>query len=204
MIGILDYGSGNVRAFINIYKKLGIPAGLINSANELKSAGKLILPGVGSFDYAMQRLKESGMRQALDEIVTRCGVPILGVCVGMQMLAHSSQEGNQAGLGWIDADVKKFDTNSHNNPINVPHIGWNDVTPLKANILLEGLEHGARFYFLHSYYLVCHKKEEIVAVTDYGTEFACIVNRGTIFGAQFHPEKSHHWGIRLLKNFAGL
>jgi len=204
MIGILEYGSGNVRAFINIYKKLSVPASIIKNANELRSASKLILPGVGSFDYAMQMLKGSGMRQVLDEIVTRYGIPILGVCVGMQMLAHSSQEGNQAGLGWIDADVKKFDTTSRDNPINVPHIGWNDVTPLKANHLLEGLERGARFYFLHSYYLACHRKEEIVAVTEYGTEFACVVNQGNIYGVQFHPEKSHQWGIRLLKNFASL
>jgi glutamine amidotransferase len=204
MIGVLDYGSGNVKAFINIYKKMGIPTIIIKSANELRSASKLILPGVGSFDYAMHKLRESGMRQVLDEIVLRCRVPIIGVCVGMQMLAHSSEEGNQTGLGWIDAEVKKFDTTSHKLPMNVPHIGWNDVKPLKANHLLEGLERGARFYFLHSYYMVCHRNEEIVAITEYGTEFACVVNQGNIYGVQFHPEKSHQWGIQLLKNFASL
>jgi imidazole glycerol-phosphate synthase subunit HisH len=204
MIGILDYGSGNLRAFTNIYKKLGIPAAIIQSSIELKSASKLILPGVGSFDYAMQRLKESEMWKVIDEIVMRYGVPIMGVCVGMQMLAHSSEEGSRAGLGWIDAEVLKFDSKSYKHPMNVPHIGWNDVKPLKANHLLDGLERGARFYFLHSYYLACHKKEEIVAVTEYGTEFACVVNKKNIYGVQFHPEKSHQWGIQVLKNFASL
>ena len=204
MIGVIDYGLGNVKAFVNVYKKMNIPATIIKSAEGLRSASKLILPGVGAFDYAMQRLQESGMQQILNDIVVRYRLPILGVCVGMQMLARSSEEGSLSGLGWIDGEVKRFVTSSTGYFMNVPHIGWNDVKPPKANSLLQGLELGARFYFLHSYYLSCQRREEVVAVTDYGGEFASVVNHENIYGVQFHPEKSHQWGVQLLKNFASL
>lgn len=204
MIGIIDYGLGNVRAFANVYKNLNLPALIVKQPNELKNVSKVILPGVGAFDYAMQKLDQSGMRQCLDEIVLEHHVPVLGICVGMQILAHSSDEGSLPGLGWIDGEVKRFDFSSLQHPMCVPHMGWNNVNPLKINSLLNGLDHGFLFYFLHSYYFHCEKSVDIIAVTDYGIQFASAVHSENIFGVQFHPEKSHQWGIQLLKNFAEL
>ncbi len=164
----------------------------------------MILPGVGSFDHAMQRLEKSDMRQFLDEFVLHRRMPALGICVGMQMLARSSEEGSLPGLGWIDGEVKRFSPFSFRQSLCVPHMGWNDIKPVKSNSLLDGLDLNARFYFLHSYYFYCHSSEDIIAVTDYAGEFACAVNSGNVFGVQFHPEKSHQWGIRLLENFGKL
>lgn len=204
MIGIIDYGLGNVVAFANVYKKLNIPAIIVKQVEDLKNASKVILPGVGSFDKAMQRLEKSGMRQLLDEIVLHRHVPVLGVCVGMQMFARSSEEGSLPGLGWINGEVKRFNHSSLRRSVCVPHMGWNNFKPLKTNGLLQGFDLNARFYFLHSYYFQCHRSEDVIAVTDYGGEFACVVNSGNVFGVQFHPEKSHQWGIRLLENFGKL
>jgi len=204
MIAIVDYGLGNVKAFANVYKNLNIPAIIVKQAEDLKKVSKVILPGVGAFDHAMQRLEKSGMRPLLNEIVLNRHVPILGVCVGMQMLACSSEEGSLSGLGWIAGEVKRFKTSSSKPSIYVPHMGWNNVKSIKINGLLQGIDLDARFYFLHSYYFRSHRSEDTIAVTDYNGEFACIVNSGNIFGVQFHPEKSHQWGIRLLKNFARL
>lgn len=201
MIAIIDYGLGNVRAFANVYKRLNIPAKIVKQAEDLRNVSKLILPGVGSFDYAMQMLEKSGMRRFLDEIVVSRYVPVLGVCVGMQMLARSSEEGKLPGLGWIDGEIKRFNSK---HSMCVPHMGWNNLKPSRTNGLLKGIDANARFYFLHSYYFRCHRNEDIIAVTDYDGEFACAVNSGNIFGVQFHPEKSHQWGIQLLGNFAKL
>jgi len=204
MIAIIDYGLGNVKAFANVYKNLNIPAIIVKQHKDLKNVSKVILPGVGAFDYAMQRLEKSGMRQILDETVLHRKVPVLGICVGMQMLARSSEEGSLPGLGWIDGVVKRFNLSSLQHSMYIPHMGWNDVKVIKKINLLKGLDPDARFYFLHSYYFQCHRKEDVIAVTDYGGEFACAVNSGNVFGVQFHPEKSHQWGIQLLKNFANL
>lgn len=204
MIAIIDYGLGNVIAFANVYKKLNIPVIIVKQAEDLKNTTKLILPGVGSFDKAMQKLEKSGMRQLLDEMVLHRYVPVLGVCVGMQMLAHSSEEGSLPGLGWINGEVKRFTPSSLKNPVCVPHMGWNNLRPLKTNSILQGIDLNARFYFLHSYYFQCHRNEDIIAVTDYDGEFVCAVNSRNVFGVQFHPEKSHQWGIRLLENFGKL
>ena len=202
MIAIIDYGLGNVKAFANVYKNLDIPITIAAQADDLKKATKVILPGVGAFDHAMQRLEKSGMRQFLDEIVIHRHVPVLGICVGMQMLACSSEEGSLPGLGWIDGEVKRFNPSSLRNSMRLPHMGWNNIIPLKSNALLQGLDLDARFYFLHSYFFQGHRNEDIIAVTDYDGEFACAVNFRNIFGVQFHPEKSHQWGIQLLLNFA--
>jgi glutamine amidotransferase len=202
MISIINYGLGNVMALVNVYNQLNIPVGIATKCYDLKNATKVILTGVGAFDNAMQSLENSGMRKLLDEIVLDGHIPLLGICVGMQILAHTSEEGNLPGLGWIDGAVKRFNFSSLKKPLNVPHMGWNDVKPLKINGLFNGLDHEARFYFLHSYYFRCQKNKDVAAVTDYGGEFACAVNSGNVFGVQFHPEKSHHWGIRLLENFA--
>jgi imidazole glycerol-phosphate synthase subunit HisH len=202
MITIINYGLGNIRAFVNVYNQLNIPIHIATHSEDLKSATKIILPGVGAFDYAMQRLEKSGMRQALDEMVLHEHVPVLGICVGMQILACSSEEGVLPGLGWVDGEVKRFVSSPAHNSMRVPHMGWNDIKPSKTTGLLQGLDLDARFYFLHSYYFQCHKNEDIIAVTDYYGEFASVVNSGNVFGVQFHPEKSHQCGIRLLENFA--
>jgi len=201
MTKIVNYGLGNVRAFMNVYEGLGIPVSMASTPDELLSAKKLILPGVGAFDNAMERLEESGLRETLHHVVQDERVPVLGVCVGMQMLARSSAEGTRPGLGWIDAEVKKFSTSVKGSARRVPHMGWNDVRLTRPSTLFDGLE-DARFYFLHSYFLEAHKAADVLALTDYGGEFACGVSSGTVFGVQFHPEKSHQWGSRLLRNFA--
>ena len=162
----------------------------------------MILPGVGSFDQAIQMLEKSGMQQVLEEMVLHRHLPILGVCVGMQMLAYSSEEGSLPGLGWINGKVKRFVPASLGDSLPIPHMGWNNLKPVRASGLLRGFDSNAHFYFLHSYFFQCHQNEDIIAVTDYGGEFACVVNSGNIFGVQFHPEKSHQWGIRLLENFS--
>ena len=204
MIAIIDYGVGNIKAFVNIYKKLGLDIRIAKNANELDGATKLILPGVGHFDYAMQRFTDSGMREKTSELVIDKKVPVIGICVGMQMLAKSSDEGKLDGLGWIDSTVRKFDASKLLQSTRLPHMGWNNITPAKKNPLLTNLENDARFYFLHSYYFECNNSQDSIALANYGIEFTCAVNHENIFGVQFHPEKSHHFGIQLLRNFATL
>jgi glutamine amidotransferase len=204
MITIIDYGLGNVRAFSNVYKRLDIPVAVAKCASDLQDATKLILPGVGAFDYAMELLQRSGMRETLDELVLSRAVPVLGVCVGMQILAPTSEEGQLQGLGWIDGDVCEFDAARFQPRILLPHMGWNDVKPVEPSSLFAGLESNARFYFLHSYYFRCTRRENVLAQAEYGSTFSCAVHSKNIFGVQFHPEKSHHFGARLLKNFAEL
>lgn len=204
MIVIIDYGLGNVLAFENVYRRLNIPVKVAKTADNLTDATRLILPGVGSFDHAMQQLDKSGMRHTLEQLVLQQGVPVLGICVGMQMLANSSDEGKLPGLGWIDGIVRKFDVATLPHGTHLPHMGWNDVKPLDNNRLFKGLEKDARFYFLHSYYFECHQPSDNLAVSDYGGEFGCAVNHKNVYGVQFHPEKSHHFGSQLLKNFEEL
>ena len=144
------------------------------------------------------------MREEVEHLVLQCEIPILGVCVGMQMLAKSSEEGKLSGLGWIDAEVKRFDTPRMRQGMQLPHMGWNDVTLVVGGGLFRGLEDGARFYFLHSYYFACHDLKDVLATSDYGAEFSAGVRRNNIYGVQFHPEKSHHFGSQLLKNFSDL
>lgn len=201
MIALVDYGLGNIQAFANIYRRLGIPVQPVQTPEGLSEADGIILPGVGAFDWAMTRLNESGMREALDEQVLGRKKPVLGVCVGMQMMAHGSDEGRLPGLGWIDAEVLRFDVSTLKDRTHLPHMGWNDVHPVEGNGLFRGIE-SPRYYFLHSYYIVPARAEDILATAEYGVEFAAAVKAGNVHGAQFHPEKSHHWGINLLKNFA--
>jgi imidazole glycerol-phosphate synthase subunit HisH len=202
MITIVDYGLGNIRAFLNVYHRLNIEAKTATTAAALADASKLILPGVGSFDDAMARLAQSGMREALDDLALGRRVPVLGVCVGMQMLGHGSDEGQLPGLGWIDGRVKRLESRPASAALPVPHMGWNDVRPLAKSRLFDQLESDARFYFLHSYYFACDRDQDQLAVASYGGDFACAAHAGNIFGVQFHPEKSHHFGARLLQNFA--
>ncbi|MBT9463743.1 imidazole glycerol phosphate synthase subunit HisH [Hydrogenophaga sp.] len=206
MIHIVDYGVGNVQAFVNMYKRLGINAKRAVSAHDLLSAKKVILPGVGAFDHAMELLNASGMREPLDRLVLEQGAPVLGICVGMQMLADGSDEGSETGLGWVKGRVRSFASQAASAALPMPHMGWNDVIPVadSPSALFKGLESEARFYFLHSYYFEAAEAADAVALSDYGFEFACAVQRGHVAGVQFHPEKSHHWGAALLKNFAEL
>lgn len=201
MIAIINYGLGNIKAFANVYKNLGIPHKIVSRADDLKNFTKIILPGVGAFDYAMEQLQKSGLKEPLNESVLQRKLPVLGVCVGMQMMALASEEGHLPGLAWINGVVKKF-ASSINLPL--PHMGWNNVKPIGDNKLFKNIEAESCFYFLHSYYFQCYNKEDMVAVTDYGGPFTCAVNSGNIYGVQFHPEKSHRNGIQLLKNFANL
>ncbi len=204
MITIVDYGVGNVQALANIYKRLEIPCMQARSAAELAGASHVILPGVGAFDWAMARLQASGMREALDELVQVQQKPALGICVGMQMMAGGSEEGQLTGLGWFDAHVRRFDESKISSRTHLPHMGWNDVEPTRTDGLLSDLGKDARFYFLHSYFFAPNDPSDVLATTVYGERFACAVKRGNVHGAQFHPEKSHGWGIQLLKNFARL
>ena len=204
MITLIDYGVGNIFAFQNVYKRLNIPTKIAKTEMDLEDAEKLILPGVGAFDYAMVQLNASGMRQKLDDLVLEKKVPIIGICVGMQMMGNRSDEGVSQGLKWIDADILKFDESLIQHRTKLPHMGWNDVSPLKQHPLFKGLEEDAIFYFLHSYYFKCNKQEDSIAISDYGISFTSAVNSNNVYGIQFHPEKSHQYGEKLLHNFAKL
>jgi glutamine amidotransferase len=204
MITIIDYGVGNIFAFQNVYKRLDITTKIAKTCQELNHAEKLILPGVGSFDYAMNQLNASGMREKLDELVIEKKIPVIGICVGMQMMGNRSDEGNLEGLKWIDSEILKFDENLIQHRTKFPHMGWNDVTPVRYHPLFYGLEKEAIFYFLHSFYLRCNNIEDSIASSDYGITFSSAVNRDNIYGIQFHPEKSHQHGEKLLYNFAKL
>jgi imidazole glycerol-phosphate synthase subunit HisH len=164
----------------------------------------VILPGVGAFDHAMERLEQSGMRPALDELVLGRRTPVLGVCVGMQMLAQGSDEGSRRGLGWIDGHVRAFRSWEPARQLPVPHMGWNDVRPSAATGLFRELDADARFYFLHSFFFECARQDDVLARSPYGADFSSAVGHDNVYGVQFHPEKSHHFGTRLLRNFAEL
>lgn len=203
MIGILNYGVGNLKAFANIFKSLGFEHKIIQTADEILKVEKLILPGVGSFDSVMEKLEQANVLDQLSKFALIEKRPILGVCVGMQILAEASEEGKKKGLGWIDGQVKKFNFTNLAEKQMIPQIGWNEVLIKNQNSdLLKNLDVNPHFYFLHSYYFECNDSENIIAATDYGFEFCSAVNKGNIFGTQFHPEKSHHNGVQLLKNFA--
>lgn len=204
MISIVDYGLGNIGAFLNMYKRMNVPAKSVRTADELADATRIVLPGVGAFDHAMELLDASGMRQTLDHKVMQDKVPVVGICVGMQILADTSEEGQGRGLGWVPGVVRHFRSMPTPENLPLPHMGWNDVTPTNDGGLFGGLERDARFYFLHSFYYEPVDPADSAATATYGAEFACAVRRDNVWGVQFHPEKSHHFGAMLLKNFAEL
>ncbi len=198
MIAIANYGVGNTRAFLNIYRQLRIDARLASSPDAFADADRVILPGVGSFEWAMSLLQSSGMLDVLTELALSRKVPFLGVCVGMQMFANWSEEGDCAGLGWIPGRVQRLGVGRD---LRVPHMGWNDCRTARESSIFSGLQN-PRFYFLHSYAYVPSDATMTLATTDYGGTFASAVQNDNILGVQFHPEKSHAWGIALLKRFA--
>jgi imidazole glycerol-phosphate synthase subunit HisH len=205
MICIVDYGVGNIQAFLNLFKRLGIEARRADTPEALSDAVRLVLPGVGHFDHAMQRLNDSGMRPKLEELVLGAQVPVVGICVGMQMLAGGSDEGCLPGLNWVPGRVRAFASQPQSAALPMPHMGWNDLQPRDhGKLFSKGFEDGAQFYFLHSYFFDAEDKGDVAATASYGLDFDAVVSRGHIHGVQCHPEKSHHWGEQLLKNFVEL
>lgn len=203
MIHIIDYGLGNIGAFLTLYNRLNVPTKACKSADELKSADHILLPGVGSFDHAMDLLDKSGMRHTLEELVIDKKIPVLGVCVGMQILGDRSEEGVAHGLGWVPGTIRSLSTRFENQSLPLPHMGWNDVESTRPVALFNGLV-DPRYYFLHSFFFDNSNPEDTAATANYGQSFTCVVNRGNVWGVQFHPEKSHHFGMALLKNFSEL
>ena len=200
MITIVNYGMGNLGSVLNMFKRLGVEAKISNNIKEIEKAEKLLLPGVGAFDAAMELVNSSGLLPVLNYKATEEKIPILGICLGMQLLTNSSDEGILSGLKWIDADTKKFEFADNN--MKVPHMGWNFIQPKNVNSLIDGLNEKSKFYFVHSYYVQCKNDGNVLATSLYGNNFHSIINHQNIYGAQFHPEKSHKYGMQLLTNFS--
>jgi glutamine amidotransferase len=204
MITIINYGSGNINAIGNIYERLKIPVRIANNPEEVRGSKKIILPGVGAWDETVSMLDHSGFRTVLDHEVVEKKIPVLGICVGMQILSNKSEEGTLPGLGWINGEVKKIDKTLLTQKPTVPHLGWNTVELAKSNVLFDGIDTEEGFYFMHSFYFECASDSDVLTRTFYGKHFASCVNNNNVYGVQFHPEKSHHNGVRLLQNFATL
>jgi len=198
MITIVDYGLGNLESIANMLKKLGYKSVISKNKEDLLNASKLILPGVGSFDTGMINLNERGYTQVLQKKVIKDKIPILGICLGMQLLANSSEEGMQTGLGWINGKSVKFTHDS----LKVPHMGWNNIKSSKRSTLFEPLDKFRKYYFVHSYHLLCEDNKDVLATSDYGSNFTAMVQKKNIYGAQFHPEKSHKYGMEILNQYA--
>jgi imidazole glycerol-phosphate synthase subunit HisH len=203
MISVIDYGVCNLGSMLNMLRKVGAEAQLISTAAELERARKLVLPGVGAFDHGIGALRERGLADALRRRVLQDRVPLLGVCLGMQMLGRRSEEGGTEGLGLIDAEVRRFRFAPESRQ-KVPHMGWNQLAPRRDGALLRDLAARSRFYFCHSYHLVCADPGDVLATADYGGEFVAVLQHDNVYGVQFHPEKSHRFGMALLHNFAEL
>jgi glutamine amidotransferase len=203
MIAIVDYGSGNIKAIENIFNEINVKYLVVQNPLKLDhSVSKIILPGVGAFDQTMQTLRESGFIARLNEKVIVEKTPVLGICVGMQLMANESEEGQLRGLGWIPGRVKKLPMTTLNNKPFLPHLGWNSISRKFNNPLLNDIHDETGFYFIHSYYYECENDTDILLQTKYGIEFASAINYGNIYGVQFHPEKSHSNGMKLLWNFS--
>jgi len=204
MITIVDYGMGNLGSIANMFKKIGVPSCIASDAKQIAAAEKILLPGVGAFDTAMTRINESGLLDVLNRKALEEKIPILGICLGMQLLTNASEEGSQSGLGWISAKTLAFKGRIDSPPYKVPHMGWNIVQRHAPSLLTEGFEEFEEtlFYFVHSYYVKCDDERNSILRTTHGLTFDSAIQKDNIFGAQFHPEKSHKFGMKLLQNFA--
>ena len=202
MITIVDYGMGNLGSIKNMLKRVGAACLVSSKASDIEQAEKVILPGVGSFDAGMKVLEELKILPMLDKKALIDRIPILGVCLGMQLLMGRSEEGQRPGLGWIKGEVVKFRFEGQDNRLKIPHMGWNAIVAAKPSPLLQGIDAESRFYFVHSFHVECGDPEDILARTEHGYSFVSALQRGNIMGVQFHPEKSHKFGMQLLKNFA--
>jgi glutamine amidotransferase len=200
MIAIIDYNIGNITAVVNMLQRLGVPSRVATCAEDIEWADRIILPGNGAFDACMQNLRASGLIPVLEKQVLQLGKPLLGICVGAQMLGLGSAEGVEAGLGWMDMRVERFPELSD---LRIPHMGWNQVVPVqKEHVLAQNMAADTRFYFVHSYYMIPKDPADILFEAHYGIDFAAGVAHGNIAGVQFHPEKSHRFGKQLLAAFA--
>lgn len=197
MIVIVDYGMGNLGSILNIVKKVGGEAMVSSDPKVIAKAEKLILPGVGAFDQGMLNLERRGLIEVLNKKVLKENTPILGICLGLQLFTKKSEEGKSRGLGWVDAETVRFKTEG----LKIPHMGWDYIKVKKDSPLTKELPENPRFYFVHSYHLVCKDKKDVLATTEYGYEFVSAIQHNNIFGTQFHPEKSHKFGMVVMKNF---
>jgi len=203
MIVIIDYGMGNLRSVLKVFTRLGISAIISSDPNKIQSAEKLILPGVGYFRNGMEKLIEMDLIKILERKVLIDKTPILGICLGMQLFSKHSEEGNVDGLGWLDSKVVRFETNDSSR-WKIPHMGWNTINMIKDSLIITNDIIKSSFYFVHSYYVKCNNRSDILSTTEYNIEFVSAIENGNIFGTQFHPEKSHKQGVLILKNFASL
>jgi imidazole glycerol-phosphate synthase subunit HisH len=202
MIAVVDYGMGNIASILNMFKRIGNRDVLLTREPEqILKADKILLPGVGAFDNGMINLRNSGLIPYLNKKAFEEKVPVLGICLGMQLLTRQSEEGTEKGLGWIEADTKKF-IFPDGSTLKIPHMGWNYISIKKQSSLISAGR--KKFYFVHSYYVKCDHPEHVIATCDYGFEFDCMIQKENIFGAQFHPEKSHKFGMELFENFSKL
>lgn len=202
-IAVIGYGAGNIGSVLNMIKHVGGAAEVARDARAVLGARKILLPGVGSFDNAMTRLDDLGLIEPLKERAS-AGVPFLGVCLGMQLLANRSEEGKLEGLGLIPGKVRRFQFEAENTSLKIPHMGWNRASPAKDHALIAGLGDDARFYFVHSFFFECEDSDSTLLRSSYGGPFTSGVQRGNVMGVQFHPEKSHRYGMQLIKNFVGI
>ncbi|HRE51721.1 MAG TPA: imidazole glycerol phosphate synthase subunit HisH [Flavitalea sp.] len=203
MITIIDYGMGNLGSIQNMFKRIGAASQITGDIGKIASASKLLLPGVGAFDAAMTRIAESGILDILNKKVVEDKTPVLGICLGMQLLSRSSEEGKLPGLGWVSARTIRFNF-PQDSSLKVPHMGWNRVNEVNKSELTRDLPEEPRFYFVHSYYVMADDPADVLMTTHYGHEFHSVIQHNNIYGAQFHPEKSHKFGMKLLENFSRL
>jgi len=194
---------GNLGSVQNMFKWIGVESEITSDPSQIARATKLLLPGVGAFDAAIEKIDDGGFREAMNKKVLEEKIPTLGICLGMQLLTNTSEEGVRPGLGWLPAKSYKFRFEAESK-LKIPHMGWNRVFVTKESPLIKDLPEEPRFYFVHSYYIQCENEEDVLTTTSYGKDFHSIVQRGNVYGAQFHPEKSHRFGMKLLENFARL